>query len=359
MINSIIDQNESDVALLSDSPPTDSVIEIIKEGILDVFNQRIKDGELTVDEIDAQIQLLEDNGKLKELFQNMSEQMSSDSVDTIESIMYEKVLEERAYTDEFIARQNQKWGKAFAASEALYLCVLESTEHYEEHILQEHEGEENYLYFALKHLHARALQVYSEIICLIENGFADGAYARWRSLYELSVIAAFINKYGHQVAEAYVKSTGTNVKNEWARTAPCFSNRKKRDKITFKDLFDQSDINEIWEDEYKFTNLLVHGSADGTFHRLGTYGNTQVISVGRSDWGMSISAIHAAMSLVMITSEFFSVYTHGDSVVAVMTFNKWVSKITRFYEEVEKNCFPLNPNTLPPNTTIHGADDKD
>lgn len=130
----------------------------------------------------------------------------------------------------------------------------------------------------------------SEIMCLIQNGFTDGAYARWRSLCELRVVASFIKKYGSQVAEEYVKSSGSKVRNEWARRASCFRGKKKSSKISFKDLFDNSDINEAWNKEYQFTNLLVHGSSDGTFSRLGTYGNTQVMSVGRSDWGMSISA---------------------------------------------------------------------
>lgn len=326
-----------DVTDKSDS--SDWINTTFTENLLKALQRKVESGELAVEDIESYIQKIEDDGTIQKLFLDLVERMSSDSVDTIEGIMYEKVLAERAYTDEFLARQSQKWWKAFAASEALYLCILESTEHYSHHVGKLHEGEENYTYHALQHLHARSLQMYAEIMCLNKNGYADGAYARWRSLYEVSVIASFISKYGNPVAEAYVKSMGKNSKNEWARSAPCFANKRQKDKITFKDIFDNSEINKSWDEEYKFSNLFVHASADATFHRLGTFRDSPVISAGRSDWGMSVSAVNSAMSLVLVTCEFFSVYTHGDSVVAISTFNKWISRIQKFYEEVEDNCF--------------------
>ena len=331
----------------------DSVSQMASDAIMEVIKKKVQNGELSVDQIEDYLTKLEERGVILDAFLNLIDGIASNSVETIESIMYEKVLEERAYANEFLARQEQKWGKAFVASEALYLCILESTEHYEQYVCSTHLGEENYTYHALKHIHGRALQMYSEIMCLVQNGFADGAYARWRSLYELSIIASFIGKHGAQVAEAYIKSAGRNSKNEWARKATCFANKKPREKITFKDLFENSEINESWDEEYKFTNLLVHGSADGTFHRLGQYGNSPVLAVGRSDWGMSLPAIHAAMSLVLVTCQFFSVYTHGDSMAAVSTFNKWISRIKVYYEDVEEHCFPKNLNEHPYDISIH------
>ena len=40
-------------------------------------------------------------------------------------------------------------------------------------------------------LHMRAYRTTLEILTLIENGFPDGAYARWRTLYEITVVAFF------------------------------------------------------------------------------------------------------------------------------------------------------------------------
>lgn len=147
---------------------------------------------------DEEIEKLFSLENITETWKNLLEDASNDSVDVIENIMYEKVFEDRSLSDEFLARQNQKWGKAFVTSEAMYLCVLESAEKYSEYVKEVYKGEVSNLYYALRVIHGRAMQIYLEIICLNKNGFADGAYARWRSLYELSIISAFISKYGEK-----------------------------------------------------------------------------------------------------------------------------------------------------------------
>lgn len=269
---------------------------------------------------------------------DLLEKASNDSVDVIESIMYEKVFDDRTFSDEFLARQNQKWGKAFVVSEVMYLCVLESAETYNEYVKEVHKGEKSFLYHALRIIHGRAMQIYLEIVCLNKNGFADGAYARWRSLYELSIISAFIFKYGEEVAESFIKSADTDDRYEWARVADCFKSYKKK-YVTFSAIQSNCELaTKEWQKEYGFVNQLVHASPQGTVYRLG--GDTsKAIPVGQSDWGMSISAIHSAISLSEITSDFFSVFPHGDSMVAMVTFHKWVEKISQYYKEVEEECF--------------------
>jgi hypothetical protein len=53
-------------------------------------------------------------------------------------------------------------------------------------------------------LHARSCQVTREIVALIEAGYADGAMARWRTLHEISVIAALVADHGEDLAERYL-----------------------------------------------------------------------------------------------------------------------------------------------------------
>jgi hypothetical protein len=57
---------------------------------------------------------------------------------------------------------------------------------------------------ALLRLNVRACQITSEVITLLENGFADGAMARWRTLYEVSVVAMVIAEGGETLAKRYV-----------------------------------------------------------------------------------------------------------------------------------------------------------
>lgn len=46
--------------------------------------------------------------------------------------------------------------------------------------------------------------VASEALCLMKSGFADGALARWRTLYELTVIADVIAKHDATRAARYL-----------------------------------------------------------------------------------------------------------------------------------------------------------
>ena len=257
--------------------------------------------------------------------------------------MYEKVLEERACADIFLARQNQKWCKAFVASDAMYICVLESAESYTEYVNEVYGQDICQLFNALRYIHGRALQIYLEVVCLNKNGFADGAYARWRSLYELSIIATFIKKYGENVAKAFIKSANTEDRYEWAREADCFKDYNKK-YITFSAIQDNCEIaTKEWKKEYNFVNQLVHASPQGTMYRLG--GDTfYSLPVGRTDFGMTISAVQSAISLSQITANFFSVYSHGDSILAMVTFHKWIDKIIEYYKEVENYANSIEDN---------------
>ena len=61
----------------------------------------------------------------------------------------------------------------------------------------------DFVFMVLAILHARACHVSSEILVLLRSGFGDGAFARWRTLYELSAVSLFIEKNGQEVAVRY------------------------------------------------------------------------------------------------------------------------------------------------------------
>lgn len=51
---------------------------------------------------------------------------------------------------------------------------------------------------------ARAIQTAHEVRTLLRAGFAAGAWGRWRTLHEISVVAKFIAEHGDTVAERYM-----------------------------------------------------------------------------------------------------------------------------------------------------------
>lgn len=154
------------------------------------------------------------------VFSKMAKIWAESLVEDMESTMYEHVIANRSEIGEFHARQEQKWGKGFIASEAMYIAVQEIGENYVRYILEERSNELEPIqntFDALKLIHARSCQQYLEIFHLNRLGFADGAFVRWRSMYELMIMADFIKQQGEDVARKFIEAADTNVRYDWAK----------------------------------------------------------------------------------------------------------------------------------------------
>lgn len=119
----------------------DWVSETIQESLLKALAKKIEEHNLSEEEASKLIKKVLESGLIEETYSDLVESLSKELAETMESTMYEHVLEARAYTAEFLAKQEQKWGKAFVASEALYLCILEATDNYTTFVTAEHVGE--------------------------------------------------------------------------------------------------------------------------------------------------------------------------------------------------------------------------
>ena len=148
--------------------------------------------------------------------------------------MYEAVAEHRLWADEFTINLEKKWFRAFVACDAMSVATDEILSDY----IQQYDSKPMpYRFIALKYIAGRACQVYREIVCLAKHGFADGAFARWRTLYELAVITLFINEYGDDVAKSYHDAKDSDCGyHDWAKKASCFEKRKANSHITFADI---------------------------------------------------------------------------------------------------------------------------
>lgn len=316
----------------------DSFTELMLKSLAEAIESKKVDGL-------SDAELLERINKIDftEVFLKMSEKVSTDSVEYMEKTMYERVLEERAQTAEFMARHEQIWGKGFVASEAMYIIALESADMHRQYVdslpSDMIEGKQYHL-AALRQIHARASQQFLEITYLIKAGFADGAFARWRSMYELSVIADFIMKNDESVALAFVKAANSNDSwHNWAKTAPCFAGSKKKN-ITFNDIQNKCSFStDVWRGQYQLANKVVHASPQGTFNRLGTFDDTDVLLAGHSDYGVFLAAEHSAITLAVITASLLTIFPYGDGTVYASTIGKWVDIVRKYYSEAEEMCF--------------------
>ena len=275
--------------------------------------------------------------RIENVLSETTEAIASNTVKTMESTMYKRVLEERSNVAQFMAHNSQIWEKAFVTSEAMYIIALEAGSDINSYIstLPENQTKDKkFRYCVLGELYGRACQQYLEI--------ADGAYARWRSLFELSVTSEFIRKNPEEVAKAYHRASFTDDgRFGWAGVAPCFSERKKPEKIPFEEIKKQCSIStDAWNNQYKLANKVVHATPQGTFDRLNVpSGPRNFTPVGHSDYGLPPPAINAAISLSMIAANYFGFVSSGDSIVYMRVLTKWANLIRKYYTEIEAECF--------------------
>ena len=100
--------------------------------------------------------------------------------------------ENRKISLEYNKRLYRQWKKPIDNLETIIEMSHECVEMYCESFIEEAEKEENILFHSLRTIHSRALLTSRECLVLLKNGYADGAFSRWRTLYELSVISALL-----------------------------------------------------------------------------------------------------------------------------------------------------------------------
>lgn len=263
--------------------------------------------------------------------------------------MYEHVLDFRAQEDEFFAIQKQKWNRAFSASEALYVMIIEFIDDYKAYVEDLDKvlfDNKKWTYLAMRYIHGRAMQVYLEIVTLMKNGFADGAYARWRTLYELAVVCDFISIYGEDTAKSFHQSSESDERYyNWAKASGAFSSSQRN--ITFHILEQKTNLNkESWAKEYQLANLTVHASPQGTFKRLGNpkERNSDIIPIGHTDYGLVLPGVNAAVSLVQTTIMFGSLFVDADILLFEKIMYEWIEVVNEKYEECNKEIFAETEN---------------
>lgn len=117
------------------------------------------------------------------------------------------LFDRRRQLTEFYQRFHTRWRDAFEMLEFVILAHEQAGVLYKSiHDLKYRSDEEkSYEYSALVTLHARACQVAREVLALIKAGYADGAMARWRALFEMASVAEFIADHGDETAERFLK----------------------------------------------------------------------------------------------------------------------------------------------------------
>jgi hypothetical protein len=203
-------------------------------------------------------------------------------------------------------------------------------------------------------LHARACQISEEVVCLLENGFSDGAMARWRTLHEVSAVTSLILKHGEELAERYsahqaiesAKAARLYQKHHQRLNQPPIKQEtidfierermmllqkygKEFDKNygwaakhlqiadpTLAILIEKADIDHL-SPYYKMASHNVHANPKGIYFKLGHIGESEVLLAGPSNAGLTDPGHSTALSLLQITAAIVSIEPTLDDLAAL------------------------------------------
>ncbi|MCY3991307.1 MAG: DUF5677 domain-containing protein [Caldilineaceae bacterium] len=197
----------------------------------------------------------------------------------------------------------------------------------------------DHVFEALTRLHAKACQTSLAILTLLKSGFADDAFARWRSLHEISVIGSFISKNGQELAEKYllhrpiqqykimcaqIKVHGRNSEEEVSqedmvvledlhdklikRFGKSFSSdygwaveTLKKNRPTFRDIEEIVGLDHF-RPYYRMASDNVHANSHGLYYRMGiNQDDGKILLGGPSNAGLEGPGHDTAISLMQIT----------------------------------------------------------
>jgi hypothetical protein len=253
----------------------------------------------------------------------------------------EEFTTHQADVEAFKERLEHRWGKPLGKLRMLLAIVREWAQGFYERRRRVNGGRLSRLEDVVLRLHVRACQVTSEIIVLLENGYADGAMARWRTLHEITIVAAVITKFGEELAERYVyyqivesfgalkayernhedlgfkpptKKQSTKIRKDYAKVLQRFGEKfgeeygwaayhlkvGKRQRVTFARLEEEAG-DAMMRSPYKMASYNVHASPKGVYFKLGSLEGLPLLLAGASNAGLTDPAQHTAVSLAEIT----------------------------------------------------------
>jgi hypothetical protein len=174
----------------------------------------------------------------------------------------------------------------------------------------------------------------------MENGFADGAIARWRTLHEISVVATLISQHGNDLALRYLAHEAVEAKRALDRFSTCHEGlgyaplSKREIKQIERDYADSLEVfghnfgshygwaahhlgmnkprfedleaaagQILMRSDYNFASFNVHATSKGIMFRLGLMDDSDLTALaGASNAGFVDPAHNTAQALVEVTN---------------------------------------------------------
>jgi hypothetical protein len=275
--------------------------------------------------------------KLEQVIENTFQKIVEIFIKSLKSQSKKMLRWRRGEIKHFKKNLKKRWGKAFDKLELFIMYNLE----YGEIVLESvrNKGKNDLKFETLLKLHARACQISYEILELLCGGFADGAFARWRSLYEISIISNFLVDKPIELCQRYLdyyfiesyyemkeyqknweKLNQEPLTNEeiqehenkiselikqygsdFLKPYGWLGSYLPKDKWNFAGIEETTDLKHF-RSYYKFANNYVHSGAKGFIYKLGMLNQEKIMLAGPSNYGFADPAQYAALSLFHTTS---------------------------------------------------------
>jgi len=271
------------------------------------------------------------------------------------------IREHKYEDDEFKCRLELRWYKAFDLLEILIGSSLEIIQD-----IHDEETDDNISMFKiLKRLHARSIRVAKEVLILMRNGYADGALARWRSLFEICATVLFIDKYGKRVAKMYEEYQSIETYNEMIEyqkrceglnfkpinDKDIYSISTKKDELESKyskrycqtygwtcEVFLAGQLSfarivedigfELWKPYYKMSCNSVHAGPKSLFYNIGLADRQDILLVGPTNIGFVDPAQLTSISLTQITTVLIKYASNYERLLVNNVLNILTTRLT-------------------------------
>ncbi|WP_323810570.1 DUF5677 domain-containing protein [Sphingobium baderi] len=275
--------------------------------------------------------------------------------------------------DQFRFNLQARWGKGFDALRMLIELSRDIGTDFHRRAGRLRSRRRAHLNKALSHLHVRAIQISSEIMVLMENGYADGAMARWRTLHEVACVAMVLGDGGEALAERYLaheiveakkglgqyqqchpklgyapfsKRTAARIERDYADAISRYGKDFSGDygwvaahlgnpKPNFSNIEDAAG-RAMMRSHYKMASHNVHASAKGIAYRLGSLERRHAVIAGASNVGFVEPGQNLALSLMHITMLLLTTSWTLDKIAQLMALNKLYDRIPRALGQSER-----------------------
>jgi|TARA_R110000851_G_scaffold90253_2_gene196881 hypothetical protein len=276
-----------------------------------------------------------------------------------------QIAQHGANHQSFIERNLARWEGGFDKLDLFYITAQEAGVVFQENFTSIPDLENDPLLGVLMRQHAHACRITSEIIHLLKGGYADGALARWRTLFEISVNCLIINKHGKDAAIDFVRNG--QIKNvegieEYQKTAQDMNLEPYSDEYLNQALAlkaelagdeksfhwarkyaNGSKIEKLreyiglgaWSHNYKLASRNIHADYTEMRSLLGmSEASEEVLLVGQSNSGITYPAHLTVISLLQITASFVTAYINEETEIDYQNSMFFLVLLKRYADEV-------------------------